>query len=303
MKRWLKRIGLGLAVLVVVVFGGGGAWAWTQASAFDASIEKVYSVAPLTGFDRSDDPAVIARGKHLAASLAGCQLADCHGPDLGGGKVIDAGPVGTMASPNITRILPAYSDGELARLIRHGLKKDQRTVRFMSVDEFNYLSDSDVRAIISYVRTVPPVDRAQPAIRIGWLGKVLDRRDEFPLDIARRIDHDKIELAPPPSPTAEYGKFIGRMCAGCHGEHMSGGPIPGAPSDFAVPLNLTPHETGLRGWSKDDFEKVMASGVRRDGRKLDALMPTEAINAMDDLERTAIFSYLQSLPPRPFGQR
>ena len=303
MKRWLKRIGLGLAVLVVVVFGGGGAWAWTQTSAFDESVEKVYPVAPLAGFDRSDDPAVVARGKHLAASLAGCQLADCHGPDLGGGKVIEAGPVGTMASPNITKILPAYSDGELARLIRHGLKKDQRTVRFMSVDEFNYLSDADVRAVISYVRTVPPVDRTQPAIRVGWLGKVLDRRNEFPLDIARRIDHGKIELAPPPTPTAEYGKFIARMCAGCHGEHMSGGPIPGAPSEFAVPLNLTPHETGLRGWTKRDFEKVMASGVRKDGRKLDALMPTEAINAMDDVERTAIFSYLQSLPPRPFGQR
>jgi cytochrome c553 len=299
----LKRIGVGLVATIAVGSIGGGAYAWTLSSAYDASMDKVYAIAPLAGFERSSDPAVIARGKHLVASLAGCGLADCHGSDLGGGKVIDAGPVGSIAAPNITQILPAYTDAELARLIRHGVKKDQRTVRFMSVQEFNWLTDADVRAVVSYVRTVPPVDRVQPAPNIKLLGKVLDQRGELELDIARRIDHDKIEIGPAPSPTADYGKWVSRLCAGCHGEHMSGGPIPGAPSDFAVPLNLTPHESGLKGWTQEDFEKVMASGVRKDGRKLAELMPTEAVNAMDDVERKALFLHLQALPPRPFGQR
>ena len=237
-KRWLKRIGLGLLALVAIVVVVGGIYVYVQTSAYDASVDKVYDVAPLP-LARSTDAQVIARGKHLAMSLAGCALNDCHGPELGGGKVTDAGPIGTMVAPNLTSILPAYSDGELARLIRHGLKKDGRTVRFMSVNEFNWLSDADVVAVLSFVRSVPPVARETGGTNIRTLGKVLDRKGLIPIDVARTINHSKIEVGPPPSPTAEYGRWIARLCSGCHGERMSGGKIPGTPPDFPVPLNLT----------------------------------------------------------------
>jgi hypothetical protein len=302
-KRWLKRIGLGLLSLIVLVLVGGGIFAYTQTSAYDESIAKVYEVEPLT-LVRSTDPAVIARGKHLTMSIAGCGMAGCHAPNLGGGKVEEAGPLGTVVAPNITAILPAYSDGELARLIRHGLKKDKRTVRFMPVNEVNWLPDADLVAIISYLRTVPPVDHTNPPLNIKTLGKILDRKGLIPIDIARKIDHGHIEFAPSPSPTAEYGRFIGRLCSGCHGEeHFAGGPIPGTPPDFPVPLNLTPHATGLAGWTYDDFAKLADTGVRKNGKKLASFMPIEAIANMDDVERHALWAYLQSLPPTPFGQR
>lgn len=303
MKLWFKRAGLGLLALVVLVLTGGGIYAFAKVSAYDQSLEKVYPIPPLDRIVRSTDPAVVARGKHLVASLAGCGLKDCHGPDLGGGRVTDGGPIGSVQAPNITQLLPAYSDGELARLIRHGVKKDQKTVRFMSMQEINWMTDADLVAVISYVRTVPRVDRTGGVPRIGWFGKVMDRLDNVPIDVARRIDHAHIEIGPPPSPTPEYGKWIARLCTGCHGPHLSGGKIPGTPPDFPIPLNLTPDATGLKGWTLADFERVMATGVRKDGRKLADFMPTEALNAMDDVERRAIFSYLQSLPPRPFGQR
>jgi len=288
--------------LVAVVFLVGGTYAYVEASAYDASVDKVYDVAPLP-LARSTDAEVIARGKHLAMSLAGCGLNDCHGPDLGGGRVTEAGPVGTMVAPNITAILPAYSDGELARLIRHGLKKDGRTVRFMSVNEFNWLSDADVVAVLSFVRSVPPVVRETGTTNIKTFGKVLDRKGLIPIDIARTINHSKIEVGPPPSPTAEYGRWIARLCTGCHGEHMSGGPIPGTPPDFPVPLNITPHETGLKGWTYEDFEKIAMTGTRKNGKKLADFMPIEAIRNMDDIERRALWAHLQSLPPVAFGGR
>jgi cytochrome c553 len=303
MKRWLKRIGLGLLAIVVVVLVGGGIYVYTQTSAYDASIEKVYEVEPLP-IARSSDPAAIERGKHLASALAGCAMTDCHGPDLAGGKATDAGPIGTVVSPNITNILPAYSDGELARLIRHGLKKDKRTVRFMPVNEFNWMTDADLVALISYLRTVPQVSSTSTAsINIKTLGKILDRKGLIPIDVARRIDHGHIEIGPSPSPTAEYGRWIGRLCNGCHGKTMSGGPIPGAPSDFPVPLNLTPHETGLKGWTYEDFEKLSKTGVRKNGKKVASFMPVEALGNMDDVERRALWAYLEGLPPTPFGGR
>ena len=205
MKSKLKLVGFGLLGLVALVLLVGGVFAWTKVSAYDASMDKVYPIPPLDAVVRSSEPAVLARGKHLVASLASCGLNDCHGPDLGGGRLTDGGPIGTMQGPNITQILPAYSDGELGRLIRHAVKKDQRSVRMMSMHEVNWMTDSDLVAVISYVRTVPRVERSNDGMHIGWFGKVMDRLDNIPIDVARRIDHDHIELGPAPSPTAAYG--------------------------------------------------------------------------------------------------
>lgn len=82
------------------------------------------------------DAASVARGKHLAASIGGCALADCHGSDLGCWRQMDVGPIGTFAAPNLTLLVPSYSDGELARLLRYGLRKDGRSLRFIPAQDF-----------------------------------------------------------------------------------------------------------------------------------------------------------------------
>jgi hypothetical protein len=300
LKRVLKWIGA--AVLVVVV--GLGAIIFITCSKFDVSMDKVYDV-PLPVVTRSTDPAVIARGDHLAHSIAGCAITDCHGNDLSGGNPLVMGPLGTFTAPNITpgNLGAAYSDGELARLIRHGLKKDGRSVRFMPVQDVAWMPDDDVLAILSYVRTVQPRDRPNGLTTVGTLGKVLDRQNKFVWDVARRIDHERTESVPAPAPTAAYGAFVSRLCMGCHGEHLSGGPIPGAPSSFAIPLNLTPDATGLKDWAFEDFRKTMTTGVRKNGKKLDKLMPVESWKNFDDSEMRGAWEYLRSLPPTLFGQR
>jgi hypothetical protein len=300
----LKKILIGVGAVIGLVVVGAGGFVYVQTSAFDASLEKVYDV-PVPNVQRSTDPVVLARGNHVAHSLAPCAVSDCHGKDLGGGKPIEIGPIGTFSGPNITSAAlgAAYSDGELARVIVHGLKKDGRGVRFMSSHEFNFISDDDVTAVISWLRTQPPINRPSGTMRIGTLGKVLDRLDKIQIDIARRINHDKIEKSPAPAPTAAYGRFIGLLCTGCHGSNLSGGPIPGAPPEMAVPLNLTPHATGLAGVTYEEFEKTMKTGIRKDGRKLDPLMPVEAFGNFDDTEMRALYAYLMSLPGREFGGR
>jgi mono/diheme cytochrome c family protein len=300
----LKKISIGLGALVGVAALGLGGFVVFHTSAYDASLEKVYDV-PIPTIQRSTDPAVLARGDHLAHSLVPCGASDCHGTDLGGGKSTDIGPIGTLAAPNVTTgaLGAAYTDGELARLILHGVKKDGRGVRFMSSHEFNFISDADLAAVISYVRTLPPSNRPSPPMHIGTLGKILDRLDMIPIDIARRIDHQKIDKAPAPAPTREYGRFIGKLCTGCHGANLSGGPIPGAPPEMAIPLNLTPHESGLKGWSLEDFTKSMREGVRKDGRKLDPMMPTEAFGKFDAIEMEALYKFLMSVPGRQLGGR
>jgi hypothetical protein len=299
-KRVLKLAGLA----VVVTLGTGAAWGGYQVSQFDASMEKIYDVL-VPQVARSTDAAVVARGKHLVESIAGCATQHCHGHDMGGGEPIVMGPLGTLVGPNVTsaNLGAAYSDGELARVIKHGVKKDGRTLRFMPAQDIAWMPDSDVAAIVSYLRVVPPVERPNQATVIGALGKVLDRRDKFVIDVARRIDHSKSESPPQPEPTAAYGAFVARLCTGCHGEHLSGGPIPGAPPSVPVPLNLTPHATGLEGWTFDDFDKVMRKAVRKNGKELDPFMPVEAWRNFDDTEMHAVWAYLRTLPAAPFGGR
>lgn len=302
MNRIVKRVLLGVGGLFGLVIVGGGAFVGFTVHQYDSSMDKVYDV-PVPQVTRSTDPVVLARGQHLAESVGACL--DCHGLDSGGGEPIDAGPMGVLTGPNISSagMGAVYSDGELFRLIRHGIKKDGRSVQFMPSHEIGWLPDDDIVATISYLRTMPPVQKPNGPMRVGLLAKILDRFDMFIIDTARRIDHEKPELAPPPSPTAAYGKFLAKGCTGCHGANLSGGPIPGAPPEFPTPLNLTTDETGLKGWTYADFNRLLVEGIRKNGKKLDPFMPIKSISKLNEVEKKALWAYLAELPPRPLGGR
>lgn len=302
--KLLARVFLGLVVLAAIVVLAGGIFVGVNVSATSSSLEKVYDIAPLA-VTRSTEPAVLARGKHLSESIGACATKDCHGSDFGGGAMLAMGPIGTFAGPNITGggLGAMYTDGELARLIRHGVKKDGRSVRFMPTQDISWMPESDRSALVSYLRTVPNVSRANGPNHVGFLGKFLDQKNAFVIDVARRIDHEKDEVVPAPEPTAAYGKFLARSCSGCHGETFSGGRIPGSPAIVPTPLNITPHETGMRDWSFGDFDRLSMTGVRKNGQKLDRFMPVAMLANMDRVERPAIYAYLMTLPPKAMGGR
>jgi len=304
MKPVVKRLGVAVLALTSVGAIGSGAFVASKVSDFDTSIDKFYEI-PLPNVVRSTDPAVVERGKHLVESVTACTGKDCHGADLSGGRTLEVGPLATLTAPNITPagMLAVYSDAALFRLLRHGVKMDGRSLRFMPVQDFAWLSDADLTAIVSYLPTVTPVQKPNGQTVIKTLGKVIDRSGGIVLDVARRVPHDKPDLAPPPSESKEYGAYLARLCTGCHGERLSGGPIPGAPSSFAVPLNLTPDATGLRGWTFEDFDRLLTAGVRKNGAKLNELMPIENFGKMNDVEKKALFAHLMALPPLPFGGR
>ena len=299
MRRVFKWFGIAIGAMVALVF----VILAVQVALFERSMSKTYNV-PVPIVQRSTDPIVLARGEHLAHTLASCATTDCHGNDLSGGKPTDGGPLGLFAAPNITPAGRAaqYSDGEIMRLVQHGIKRDGRGVLFMTAHEIGWLPPEDITAVISWMRTVPAVNKPDGPVKMGVLGMVLDRFGLITFDPARRIDHDHPASPPKPEPTARYGAYISRTCSGCHGERFSGGPIPGAPSTMPVPLNLTPHETGLKSWTYADFERVLDTGTRPDGRKLDPFMPFEALSKMDQTERKALWAFLQGLEPRAFGQ-
>lgn len=300
-KRVLSWCGLGLLGVVGLVFLVAG----FQVMSFTRAAAAVYDVDPLA-IRATLDSSVIDRGRHLAESIGGCL--GCHGPDLGGSVVEEIQPIGIIRAPNLTRgvggVGAGYTDGELARAIRHGIGSDGRSLLYMPTPEHNWWPDEDLAAVVSFVRSMPAVDsEIEPALVLP-LGKILNQFGVMALLSAETVDHGATRAeAPAPEPTARYGELLARACTTCHGERLSGGKIPGAPSSLAIPANLTPHGTGLRDWTMDQFFEVIDTGFRADGRRLDTFMPIGAIQAMNETERGALWAYLRSIEPVEFGHR
>jgi len=304
MNRIIKRTLIIVGGLLGTAAVSASAYALVLARAFDASMEKQYAIAAPT-VALSTAPEVLARGKHLTESLGGCTSKDCHGSDLSGGNTIAMGPVGSFTGPNITPggVLSVYTDGELVRLLKRGVKKDGQSVRMMPVQDFYWLPESDVTAIVAYLRSVPKSNKPSVATKVGLLGKVLDRQGKFHLDVAREVERLPQESVPPPNPTATYGRFVVRLCTGCHGETLSGGPLPGAPPSIPTPVNITMHESGLKNYTFDDFVRGLRTGTRKDGRLLNPFMAVDLTRNFDETELKALWAELQMRPAKAFGGR
>ena len=82
-------------------------------------------------------------------------------------------PVGTSRAPNITPDVETgigrYRDEELARVLRHGVHPSGRAM--LPFMPFADLADSDLVAVISYLRSRPAIRHAGPAHDINLLGR------------------------------------------------------------------------------------------------------------------------------------
>jgi cytochrome c553 len=251
------------------------------------------------------DSAAIAHGAHTAI-IRGC--VDCHGDNLGGKVFADDPALGRLIATNLTAgeggIGATYDVADWDRAIRHGVGPDQKPLLFMPSYEFNRMSDQDVGALIAYIRTLPPVDSDFPSNSVGPLGRALYLKGDLPLLSVEMIDHSDLERdAPERAPTVAYGAYLATGCVGCHGMGFSGGKIPGAPPDWPAAANVTLHETGLAGWTEQDFTAALRTGRRPDGSEINPIMPSQLYANMTDDEVRALWAYVQTLPPTPAGQR
>ena len=251
------------------------------------------------------DAGAVANGKYLFESR-GC--AECHGGD-GKGKVVIDAPNGLYArSPNITRAgtsVAKYSVKDWVRVVRHGVKPDGRPVLVMPSQDYSRLSDSDVGALIAYVKSLPAVGGGEAELRLPFLVRALYGAGVIP-DAAEVIDHTLPPAAEVPvGPTAEHGKYVANMCVGCHGAGFSGGKIPGAPPDWPAASNLTPGEgTALARYaSAENLRAMFRTGRRPDGSPVSTGMPFASLRALNDTDVDALYTYLKTLAPRAAGSR
>jgi mono/diheme cytochrome c family protein len=289
-------VGALVALVVIALAAVWGASSW--------KLNRQFAV-PTENLAASTDPAVVARGQHVALAITKCM--GCHGSDLGGEVVVDNPALGRLAAPNLTKgqggIGSSWSDADIVRAIRHGVTPQGKALMLMPADEYYWLGIDDMTAVLSYVRSVPPVDREIPPTEMRLLGRTLILFDRFPIP-ADEINHNGVPTPPPPAgPTVEYGAYLGHVggCTGCHGPGLSGGPLAGAPPGIPPAANLTP--TGLGSWTEEDLFRALRTGARPDGSRIDPFMPWAFTSQMTDDEIRATWLYLKSVPPKPSGTR
>ena len=256
-----------------------------------------YDIAAET-IDIEVNQEVLDHGRHVA-TVRGC--VDCHGEKLGGRIFIEDPVVGLLPADNLTTgeggIGDEYSDADMIRAIRNGVRKDGKSVVFMPSHEYNQIDSKDLGSLIAYIRSVEPVDNPLPETQINIPFRMIylfgGKLHLFP---ARLIDHSK----PIPDPVEnrnpmELGKYLAVTCTGCHGGDYKGGPIPGVPPSWPESTDIT-SEGNLGSWTPEQFKEVMRTGNTPEGREMNTqYMPWQTFGQMTDEELEGLYTYFSSL--------
>ncbi|MGB3078035.1 MAG: cytochrome c [Saprospiraceae bacterium] len=299
------------AIVLIVLFAG-------LAIAANMMYDRKYD-APYPDIKASSDSAIIAHGQHLVLSTAHC--AECHfkpddstkvknGEDfqLAGGGFPFLFPGGAFYSRNISSDketgIGNLKDGEIARALRYGVKHDGTVL--IPAMEYQNLSDEDLTAIISYLRTIPAVSHKVPDNDFNLFGKAI---------LAFLIRPESPVKTPPakmtPDTTAQYGEYLARFVSGCRschternpntgayiGEELAGGPfeqVKGDPPRMLYTANLTPDPTGvLHDWTFEKFRDRFHQGTSIP----ESVMPWFAFKKLNDTELRALWKYLHTIKP------
>jgi mono/diheme cytochrome c family protein len=259
----------------------------------------------------------LERGTYLMQGPAAC--GNCHTPitpqglpiegqELAG-RLVEDNEFFTAYAPNITPDtetgIGGWTDEQIITAIREGKRPDGSIIGPpMPMGLYRGISDSDAKAIVAYLRSVPPVKNEVP-------------KSTYRIPLPPTYGPPVGEVADvTPGVTAEYGAYLAgpiAHCMECHtpmGERGpdfenrlgAGGFEFHGPWGVSVTSNLTPHEDGLAGRSDEDIAKMITTGTRPDGTPMLPPMGYNYYANMSPEDVKAIIAYLRTLPPQPTPQ-
>lgn len=283
-KRVLKWLGLGLGAMIGVILIAVAA-VFVHIGRDLAHRHEIVGEPPVPV---PADAASVAEGLRLAR-LRGC-AGGCHGRDSEGSVFFEFPDGSELIAPDLGRVAAKYSDGELERAIRHGVRPDGSSVlRAMPSDMFAALTDQDLGAIIAYLRSLEAGERALPDTRFGPVARILlllFKRQIGSIMAAEVIDHDNGHSQTPPGDPSRHGFYLATtVCTECHGPDLRGYPDEGTPG-LAV----------ATAYPLEDFRTLMRSGRPLGGRELGlmAKVAQSRFAYFTDDEVAALHQYLKS---------
>lgn len=235
---------------------------------------------PAPAADRAD----AAHGRRLA-TVMGC--ISCHGERLDG-HLFEENPAFALAySSNLSRILPRWTDAQIAATLRTGRRPDGSALWFMPTFAQAPLTDADLRDLIAWLRTVRPSGTDHPAIVKGpqWAVAREHGFSDSAAQATRLAPRAPLDLGP----ATAGGRYLSRIaCAECHGPDLKGPKVmeEGAAPDLSV----------AAAYTAKDFRRLLRTGKAAGGREV-GLMSQEArhrLHALSDAEIAAIHAYLSA---------
>jgi cytochrome c553 len=286
-KTSLRWLGSGLAGLIAILLS------LTCVAAATGFYKQGLRSAPVPELRVEGRDEQIRRGQAIADSFCG----GCHSESgtLTGGREIGKDlPInmGSFVASNLTPAGPLkqWSDGQIFRAIRNGVDARGHWLVIMSLTNAGRLSDDDIRALIAYIRRLPPAGAVtpDPPDRFNFVGLVMLGLGQFP---SGKPVNTGVVTAPLKAPTVQYGEYIlsYQDCRECHGQQLTGG----------VAGQLPPIGPGLSivaDWSREEFIATMRTGKDPAGHEIGEQMPWRPIGKMDDVELSAIYEYLTHMP-------
>jgi mono/diheme cytochrome c family protein len=307
----MRRILVGLVILVALVVGG--------LSIYVASRQHLTFNATMPAVAASNDSVVIERGRYVVRNLATCPV--CHGDPkqyqrtlagedapLSGGFEFSI-PPGKFYPRNITPDqetgIGRFSDGQVARALRYGVGNDGRAL--LPFMEMQGLSDEDLVAVVSYLRSQPPVRNVVPAHHYTLLGMIV-KATVLATPVGPKSTPPRVN---PHGATVENGRYLVESvanCWACHtqrdyktgamvGTHLGGSTMPDDinPKRTWAPPNLTSEPTTgrLARFTEDEFVARMRAGRVIPGSP----MPWQGFRNLHEEDLRAIYRYLKTVPP------
>jgi cytochrome c553 len=259
----------------------------------------------------------VEKGQKLASMLcASCHM-DPNSGKLAGRLMDDVPQFGSVYAKNITQHpeygIGKWTDGEIAYLLRTGLKPDGTFLPIMA--KLAHVSDEDIYSIIAFLRSnhpwVAPDSTMHPQSKYSFLAKTLTNLKLFtPAEFPKHT-------IPGPDTTnlIAWGRYIAvnqLECFSCHSadftknnynEPEKSAGFFGGGNKFEMPngeviysRNLTmDEETGLGRWSEEEFITALKTGKVPHGQPA-LRIPMMPYAALTDGEAKAVYAYLKTVP-------
>jgi cytochrome c553 len=280
MKRALRWLGIAVAAIVVLAaVASAGVYVVSE-----RELERDHSNIRGTPVPIPTDSASIAEGWRLAR-LRGC-YDGCHGKTLEGSVMFDEPNIARFVAPNLTKVVRRYSDADLERVIRHGVRDNGRSTFIMPSSMFYHLSDRDLGNILAFIKSQPEVSGPDIEITVRVLGRVgLATKQYRP--VLASIDESVPRMTVDTANPVAFGKYlVTTVCTECHGMDLRG-------ERGAANLHII-----APTYSAADFTTLMRTGKASGNRQL-GLMSEVALNRFKyftDREVEAVYAYLQTIP-------
>jgi mono/diheme cytochrome c family protein len=248
--------------------------------ASEAAIQRRY---PLSAIEEPAAPTAkdVARGMHLAA-IAGC--GDCHGADFEG-RLMTAGPLPVWSS-NLRLSAHGMTDGEFERALRRGIARDAMSLWGMPSEDFTYMSEADVAALLAFLRNLGSAGHPRP--RPVWNREarleLLDGRI-IPAVLAVGDSASSLDLGP----RFDGGRYLARIsCSECHGTDLEG-------AGHAPNLDI------LSRYTRAAFFDLLRRGVGARHRPVPVMKRLAAVrfHVFADYEIMALYDYLDARAHAP----